>query len=103
MDGCAGCDFALAYYNRNTSAPVAQLDRVTASEAVGCAFEPRRAHLRKLQIPSSKHQKEFIQRRRPWSLGVWSFSGAWSLGFGASVLALGEGLEPAEQILFARH
>jgi hypothetical protein len=26
------------------AAPVAQLDRVTASEAVGCAFEPRRAH-----------------------------------------------------------
>src|SRR6185312_15225803 len=25
------------------AAPVAQLDRVTASEAVGCAFEPRRA------------------------------------------------------------
>ena len=29
------------------AAPVAQLDRVTASEAVGCAFEPRRAHERK--------------------------------------------------------
>ena len=29
------------------AAPVAQLDRVTASEAVGCAFEPRRAHVRK--------------------------------------------------------
>src|SRR4030095_16977814 len=27
------------------AAPVAQLDRVTASEAVGCAFEPRRAHV----------------------------------------------------------
>lgn len=27
-----------------STAPVAQLDRVTASEAVGCAFEPRRAH-----------------------------------------------------------
>src|SRR5205085_9994802 len=64
---------------RRIAAPVAQLDRVTASEAVGCAFEPRRAHLRKLQIPSSKHQQEFSQRRRPWSLGVWSFSGAWDL------------------------
>jgi hypothetical protein len=28
----------------NLSAPVAQLDRATASGAVGCAFEPRRAH-----------------------------------------------------------
>ena len=28
----------------STSAPVVQLDRATASGAVGCAFEPRRAH-----------------------------------------------------------
>ena len=32
----------------STSAPVVQLDRATASEAVGCGFEPRRA-----QIPIS--------------------------------------------------
>ena len=28
----------------DNTAPVAQLDRATASGAVGCAFEPRRAH-----------------------------------------------------------
>ena len=40
----SGCDFSRGHYNRAHTAPVAQLDRVTASEAVGCAFEPRRAH-----------------------------------------------------------
>src|SRR2546430_8118564 len=39
-----GCALTLGRYNRPHTAPVAQLDRVTASEAVGCAFEPRRAH-----------------------------------------------------------
>jgi hypothetical protein len=29
----------------STSAPVVQLDRATASGAVGCAFEPRRAQI----------------------------------------------------------
>ena len=29
----------------DNTAPVAQLDRATASGAVGCAFEPRRAHI----------------------------------------------------------
>ena len=38
-----GCALAAGNYTRIHSAPVAQLDRVTASEAVGCAFEPRRA------------------------------------------------------------
>src|SRR5437868_7906307 len=31
-------------YNARSAAPVVQLDRATASGAVGCAFEPRRAH-----------------------------------------------------------
>ena len=35
------------------AAPVAQLDRVTASEAVGCAFEPRRAHDRPAGCPAA--------------------------------------------------
>jgi hypothetical protein len=32
-------------YVRDSIAPVVQLDRATASGAVGCAFEPRRAQL----------------------------------------------------------
>ena len=35
------------------TAPVAQLDRVTASEAVGCAFEPRRAHSPSTRAPQA--------------------------------------------------
>lgn len=36
----------------NFSAPVAQMDRATASGAVGRAFESRRAYERKLKIKS---------------------------------------------------
>jgi hypothetical protein len=38
------CDRLLANYNQPSPAPVAQLDRASASGAEGCAFEPRRAH-----------------------------------------------------------
>src|SRR5438094_8801110 len=40
-------------YVRDSIAPVVQLDRATASGAVGCAFEPRRAHCCK--FGSSRH------------------------------------------------
>jgi hypothetical protein len=36
------CNLSLIF--GSTSAPVVQLDRATASGAVGCGFEPRRAH-----------------------------------------------------------
>src|SRR5207249_6476836 len=38
-----GCALKSARYNQRSIAPVVQLDRATASGAVGCAFEPRRA------------------------------------------------------------
>jgi hypothetical protein len=62
-------------YTRNHTAPVAQLDRVTASEAVGCAFEPRRAHFfqnpksqapNPKQLPNTKFQISSL--RRFWDL-----------------------------------
>ena len=34
-----------ARYSRKPAAPVAQLDRALASEAKGCGFDPRRAHV----------------------------------------------------------
>ena len=62
------------------AAPVAQLDRVTASEAVGCAFEPRRAHDRMAGCPgtighftpratwkaSKKAKGKGLKRSSPW-------------------------------------
>src|SRR5204862_15435 len=39
-----GCHRKDNRYNARSAAPVVQLDRATASGAVGCAFEPRRAH-----------------------------------------------------------
>jgi hypothetical protein len=40
-------------YVRDSFAPVVQLDRTTASGAVGCAFEPRRAQ--KQLAPLKRH------------------------------------------------
>ena len=34
----------MVYYNRKQYAPVAQLDRASASDAEGCGFDSRRVH-----------------------------------------------------------
>src|SRR4051812_37219587 len=80
----AGCALAPANYTRLHSAPVAQLDRVTASEAVGCAFEPRRAH--------------FSGASQRLSAGP-----SPGLPIPGSLNGLSQRFQPAEQILLARH
>lgn len=53
-------------------APVAQLDRVPASEAVGCGFDPRRVQFfpwSLLQLENWTQITDLKIRREWWSLG----------------------------------
>ena len=80
-------DFSVVVENDDfCSAPVAQLDRVTVSEAVGCGFDPRRvqifvaAHfgvaqtgriitLRNLSFPkATEHSKPMESTKNPQTL-----------------------------------
>src|ERR1043166_1297326 len=51
---------------------------------MGKAPNPKLQTPKKSQAPNSKSQKPGAPPRR-LELGIWSFSGAWSLGFGASL------------------
>jgi hypothetical protein len=49
-------------YLRESIAPVVQLDRTTASGAVGCAFEPRRAQCVVRKRSCCKKDYDFIEK-----------------------------------------